>query len=107
MAYQMAPTTVILSDLEPWMTLKVIHRLQGFWNAIHRPYVQHWERASTQDPSALADLFDLYLQYAGYMVTKQQKRRIISQICMSALARSVDRRRPWPCLLYTSDAADE
>ena len=36
MAYQMAPTEVILNDL------KVVQRLQGFSGAIPRPFMQHF-----------------------------------------------------------------
>ena len=46
MAYQMAATAVTLNDLGGHsMTLKVIHRLQAFLNAICRTFVQHFTHA--------------------------------------------------------------
>ena len=45
----------------PWMTLKIIHRLQAFSNSIRRTFVQHFTRfqltVCSHGSSALAELF--------------------------------------------------
>ena len=66
MAYQMAATAVTLNDLggHP-MTLKVIHRLQAFSNAICRTFVQHFNDFNWQCARAVPMHYQsfLFLKY--------------------------------------------
>ena len=74
------------------MTLKVIHWLQAFSNAISRTFVQHFTRLQltmcSHSPSALAELLVLSLMRYDVSGTAEARvviQRLLSTICLDTI----------------------
>ena len=76
----------------PWMTLKVIHWLQAFSNAICRTFVQHFTRfeltVCSHGSSAFAELLVMFMMHNAWPEHRKYfySRHVYAMTCISSAA---------------------